>query len=112
LPDDVFQPGESRPTRPKKKVIRKTESTGQKRRLGEMHVSQHEENEIEPDSAMISTLELGIPHPAKKKIPSSGIAGPETLILFSIQDSSMDASQGAAKRQVTPSTVSNTATPA
>lgn len=31
-----------------------------------MHVSQHEENEIEPDSAMISTLELGLPHPAKQ----------------------------------------------
>ncbi|OKP09927.1 Poly(A) polymerase pla1 [Penicillium subrubescens] len=64
LPEDVFQPGESRPSRPKKKVIRKTESTGQKRRHVEMH------------------------------------------------DSSMDASQGAAKRQVTPNTVSNTATPA
>ncbi|KAJ5359218.1 Poly(A) polymerase pla1 [Penicillium cataractarum] len=64
LPDDVFQPGETRPSRPKKKVIRKTESTRQKRRLGEMH------------------------------------------------DSSLDASQGAAKRQVTPNTMSNTATPA
>jgi hypothetical protein len=64
LPDDVFQPGETRPSRPKKKVIKKTDSTGQKRRLGEMHVSQHEENEIEPDSAMISTLELAL-HPTK-----------------------------------------------
>ncbi|KAJ5450302.1 Poly(A) polymerase pla1 [Penicillium daleae] len=64
LPDDVFQPGEARPSRPKKKVIKRTESTGQKRRLGEMH------------------------------------------------DSSLDASQGAAKRQVTPNTMANTATPA
>ncbi|EAU34327.1 Poly(A) polymerase [Aspergillus terreus NIH2624] len=31
LPDDVFQPGETRPTRPKKKVIKKTEATAQKR---------------------------------------------------------------------------------
>ncbi|KAJ5167384.1 Poly(A) polymerase pla1 [Penicillium canariense] len=36
LPDDVFQAGETRPSRPKKKVIKRTESAGQKRRLGEM----------------------------------------------------------------------------
>lgn len=40
LPDDVFQPGESRPQRPtKKKVVRKTESAGQKRRMDELDVS-------------------------------------------------------------------------
>lgn len=35
LPEDVFQPGETRPVRPKKKVIRKADGTGQgqKRRL-------------------------------------------------------------------------------
>ncbi|KAJ5161954.1 polynucleotide adenylyltransferase [Penicillium capsulatum] len=36
LPDDVFQPGESRPSRPKKKVIKKTETAGQKRRLDQL----------------------------------------------------------------------------
>ncbi|KAJ5491388.1 Poly(A) polymerase pla1 [Penicillium diatomitis] len=64
LPDDVFQPGETRPTRPKKRVIKKSEAAGQKRRLGEMH------------------------------------------------DSSLDVSQGAPKRQITPSSFSNYAAPA
>ncbi|EAW07294.1 polynucleotide adenylyltransferase [Aspergillus clavatus NRRL 1] len=31
LPDDVFQPGETRPTRPKKKIIRRPEAGAQKR---------------------------------------------------------------------------------
>ncbi|KAJ9218100.1 hypothetical protein DTO166G4_491 [Paecilomyces variotii] len=31
LPDDVFEPGETRPTRPKKKIIKKAEPTAQKR---------------------------------------------------------------------------------
>lgn len=40
LPDDVFQPGETRPQRPtKKKVVRKTESAGQKRRMDDLDVS-------------------------------------------------------------------------
>ncbi|KAJ5578647.1 Poly(A) polymerase [Penicillium hispanicum] len=60
LPEDVFQPGETRPSRPKKKVIKRSETAGQKRRLGEMD----------------------------------------------------DSSQGAAKRQVTPSAISSTAAPA
>ncbi|BDD57229.1 hypothetical protein MAP00_002614 [Monascus purpureus] len=33
LPDDVFEPGETRPTRPKKKVIKKAESAAQKRSI-------------------------------------------------------------------------------
>ncbi|KAL1979970.1 hypothetical protein VTN96DRAFT_4855 [Rasamsonia emersonii] len=33
LPDDVFEPGETRPTRPKKKVIKKPEAAGQKRSI-------------------------------------------------------------------------------
>ncbi|KAL2220926.1 Poly(A) polymerase [Thermoascus aurantiacus ATCC 26904] len=39
LPDDVFQPGETRPTRPKKKVIKKTEATAQKRTIEALDVS-------------------------------------------------------------------------
>ncbi|KAL5362115.1 Poly(A) polymerase central domain-containing protein [Aspergillus floccosus] len=39
LPDDVFQPGETRPTRPKKKVIKKTEATAQKRSIESLDVS-------------------------------------------------------------------------
>ncbi|GAB1217830.1 hypothetical protein ATERTT37_007073 [Aspergillus terreus] len=39
LPDDVFQPGETRPTRPKKKVIKKTEATAQKRGIESLDVS-------------------------------------------------------------------------
>ena len=31
LPDDVFEPGEVRPTRPKKKVIKKVDSASKKR---------------------------------------------------------------------------------
>ncbi|PGH28249.1 hypothetical protein AJ80_00140 [Polytolypa hystricis UAMH7299] len=33
LPDDVFQPGESRPMRPKKRIIKRVESTAQKRNI-------------------------------------------------------------------------------
>ncbi|KAJ5331823.1 Poly(A) polymerase pla1 [Penicillium atrosanguineum] len=63
LPEDVFQPGETRPVRPKKKVVRKADATGlgQKRRL---------EQQLD------------------------------------------DQTQGNAKRQVTPNTMSSTATPA
>ncbi|GES62343.1 poly(A) polymerase Pap [Aspergillus terreus] len=39
LPDDVFLPGETRPTRPKKKVIKKTEATAQKRGIESLDVS-------------------------------------------------------------------------
>lgn len=39
LPDDVFQPGETRPTRPKKKIIKKTEATAQKRNIDSLEVS-------------------------------------------------------------------------
>jgi poly(A) polymerase len=44
LPDDVFQPGEVRPSRPvktKKKVVKKSaEAAGQKRNISELDVSQ------------------------------------------------------------------------
>ncbi|KAH8432217.1 polynucleotide adenylyltransferase [Aspergillus melleus] len=36
LPDDVFEPGETRPTRPKKKVIKKSEATAQKRGIEQL----------------------------------------------------------------------------
>jgi hypothetical protein len=39
LPDDVFQPGETRPARPKKKVTKKVVPTAQKRRLEDLDVS-------------------------------------------------------------------------
>jgi poly(A) polymerase len=39
LPDDVFEPGEVKPVRPKKKVIKKTEAAGQKRNFSQLDVS-------------------------------------------------------------------------
>jgi hypothetical protein len=39
LPDDVFQPGETRPVRPKKKVVKKTEGSSQKRSIDALDVS-------------------------------------------------------------------------
>jgi len=39
LPEDVFQPGETRPSRPKKKVVKRSETAGQKRSIGELDVS-------------------------------------------------------------------------
>lgn len=39
LPDDVFEPGETRPTRPKKKIIKKAEPTAQKRPIDALDVS-------------------------------------------------------------------------
>ncbi|CAG8236501.1 unnamed protein product [Penicillium salamii] len=39
LPEDVFEPGETRPSRPKKKVIKRSETAGQKRSIGELDVS-------------------------------------------------------------------------
>jgi poly(A) polymerase len=39
LPDDVFQPGETKPSRPKKKVVKRSEIAGQKRSIGELDVS-------------------------------------------------------------------------
>lgn len=40
MPDDVFQPGETRPTRPKKKVVKKADAiSGQKRTLETIDVS-------------------------------------------------------------------------
>ena len=41
LPDDVFQPGETRPTRPKKKIVKKTETIAQKRSVDSLDVSAH-----------------------------------------------------------------------
>ena len=39
LPDDVFQAGETKPSRPKKKVTKKVPSTGQKRSIEDVEVS-------------------------------------------------------------------------
>jgi poly(A) polymerase len=39
LPDDVFQPGETRASRPKKKVTKRSETAGQKRSISELDVS-------------------------------------------------------------------------
>ncbi|CAG7983720.1 unnamed protein product [Penicillium salamii] len=39
LPEDVFEPDETRPSRPKKKVIKRSETAGQKRSIGELDVS-------------------------------------------------------------------------
>ncbi|KAJ6073674.1 uncharacterized protein N7446_001451 [Penicillium canescens] len=36
LPDDVFEPGEVKPVRPKKKVIKRTEAAGQKRNISQL----------------------------------------------------------------------------
>ncbi|PYH69641.1 polynucleotide adenylyltransferase [Aspergillus vadensis CBS 113365] len=53
LPEDVFQPGETRPTRPKKKIVKKAEISGQKRNI---------ESLDDPS------------HPAaKRQVPSNGI---------------------------------------
>ncbi|GFF88334.1 poly(A) polymerase Pap [Aspergillus lentulus] len=53
LPDDVFQPGETRPTRPKKKIIKKHEAGAQKRSIESLDVSAYkrvkEDNERETD---------------------------------------------------------------
>jgi poly(A) polymerase len=58
LPDDVFEPGDTRPTRPKKKIVKKTEATAQKRN--------------------IDSLE-GVPHgDAKRQVTSNGIQSQAT----------------------------------
>ncbi|KAJ5312075.1 hypothetical protein N7508_002905 [Penicillium antarcticum] len=36
LPDDVFEPGEVKPVRPKKKVVKRTETAGQKRNISQL----------------------------------------------------------------------------
>jgi len=52
LPEDVFQPGETRPLRPKKKVVKKTDAAGQgqKRRIDEVDVSV-QKRRVKPDLA-------------------------------------------------------------
>ncbi|CAL5866937.1 uncharacterized protein PFLUO_LOCUS1149 [Penicillium psychrofluorescens] len=56
LPDDVFQPGETRPPRPKKKMIKKTEAAGQKRSISELdNASQGAAKRQVTSSAMSST---------------------------------------------------------
>lgn len=58
LPDDVFESGDTRPTRPKKRVIKKTEATTQKRN--------------------IDSLE-GVPHgDTKRQVTSNGIQSQAT----------------------------------
>ncbi|OJD18508.1 hypothetical protein AJ78_01497 [Emergomyces pasteurianus Ep9510] len=55
LPEDVFQPGEVRPSRPKKKVLKKTEPTAQKRGIQALDNEEPSEN------------------PAKRCVSSNGI---------------------------------------
>ncbi|KLJ12087.1 poly(A) polymerase [Blastomyces silverae] len=58
LPDDVFQPGEVRPSRPKKKVVKKSEATAQKRSI---HALDNEEPTEHPAKRRASN---GIPSAA------------------------------------------------
>ncbi|GFF23227.1 poly(A) polymerase pla1 [Aspergillus udagawae] len=58
LPDDVFQPGETRPTRPKKKIIKKAEAGAQKRSI---------------DSLDDTSLPA-----AKRQVTSNGVSGTPT----------------------------------
>lgn len=39
LPEDLFQAGETRPSRPKKKIVKKTSTSGQKRSFESVDVS-------------------------------------------------------------------------
>ncbi|KAL1953534.1 hypothetical protein VTO42DRAFT_2632 [Malbranchea cinnamomea] len=56
LPDDVFQPGETKPTRPKKKVTKKVASTAQKRSIDAVDGEQQAEGM------------------AKRRVSSNGVA--------------------------------------
>ncbi|PGG98004.1 poly(A) polymerase [Blastomyces parvus] len=58
LPEDVFQPGEVRPSRPKKKVVKKSEATAQKRNI---HALENEEPTEHPAKRRASN---GIPSAA------------------------------------------------
>ncbi|KAH1618793.1 hypothetical protein KXX21_008797 [Aspergillus fumigatus] len=58
LPDDVFQPGETRPMRPKKKIIKKPEAGAQKRSIESL------------DDASIPA--------AKRQVTSNGVSGTPT----------------------------------
>ncbi|OJJ34893.1 hypothetical protein ASPWEDRAFT_111886 [Aspergillus wentii DTO 134E9] len=49
LPEDVFQPGETRPTRPKKKVVKKAEAIGQKRGIDSLDVSARKKAKADPE---------------------------------------------------------------
>lgn len=56
LPDDVFEPGETKPTRPKKKVVKKNDLTAAKRAIDALDVSfygatQQESGDQEPSTA-------------------------------------------------------------
>ncbi|GIJ83497.1 hypothetical protein Asppvi_002320 [Aspergillus pseudoviridinutans] len=58
LPDDVFQPGETRPTRPKKKIVKKAEAGAQKRSIDSL------------DDASLPA--------AKRQVTSNGVSGTPT----------------------------------
>lgn len=58
LPDDVFEPGETRPTRPKRKVVKKAESAAQKR--------------------SIDALDESTQRHAKRQVTSNGISSTAT----------------------------------
>jgi poly(A) polymerase len=64
LPDDVFQPGETRPTRPKKKIIKKHEAGAQKRSIESLDVSAYkrvkEDNERETDHQAKADIRISV----------------------------------------------------
>ncbi|KAA8651544.1 polynucleotide adenylyltransferase [Aspergillus tanneri] len=55
LPDDVFQPGETRPARPKKKVIKKTETSAQKRGIEQLDVSARKKARVDHEQRTAHT---------------------------------------------------------
>lgn len=60
LPEDVFQPGEVRPSRPKKKVVKKSEPTVQKRNIHALDVSSYLRNKITNQPAALVSLYVDI----------------------------------------------------
>lgn len=106
LPDDVFQPGETRPTRPKKKIVKKTEPTTQKRGIDTLEVSSCKDFRPAPERLRGSRyyLENLSTKTALPPYPLLRIANAN----FTIQG----VSHGDAKRQVSSNGVPAQATPA
>ena len=55
LPEDVFQPGETRPQRPKKKIIKKAGAGGQKRGIESLDVSANKKVRVDYGRQATST---------------------------------------------------------
>lgn len=55
LPEDVFQPGETRPQRPKKKIIKKSGAGGQKRGIESLDVSAYKKIRVDYGRQATST---------------------------------------------------------